>query len=264
MATGAPRGGHGGFTLVELITVMMILGILAIGTVRFIGDSSQGFASTVARTELASDARAGIDRLVRDVRNALPNSVRVSGSCLELIPVAGASRYLNLPVTSASSSFNSVPLDPLPLPAGARVAVYPNSGVYVLAGSGVVSPPITASAPGAGNVVQIAFAAPHSFPAHSPTRRYFVVTEPVSYCVAGDALYRYSGYGFAGTQPGIADLPAALPGRAMIAQQVTGAVPFRVSGATLNRNAVVQMDLRFERGGDAVRFEHSVQVRNVP
>lgn len=261
-----PAAGAGvaaGFTLVELVTVIVILGILALGTVSFIGDSSRGFASTVARTELASEARFLVDRLARELRNALPGSVRVSGSCLEFVPVVAASRYVTLPVATPATSFRAVPVEPLPLPATARVAVFPDGSAYTLASPGAISPVVTV-APGAGNEVTVDLAAPHRFASESPGRRFFVVTDPVSYCLDGGALYRYIDYGFAAAQPGPGTLPAGLPGRALMLEQLTSAAPFTVSGATLTRNAVVGLDLALARDGDAVRIEHLVQVRNVP
>ncbi|MDH3640891.1 MAG: type II secretion system GspH family protein [Gammaproteobacteria bacterium] len=253
-----------GFTLVELITVMMILGILSLGTVKFIGDSSQGFASTISRSELATDARFVVERLARDVRDALPNSVRVSGGCLEFVPVVGASSYTTLPVTSAAISFLSVPVDPLPLPAGARAAVFPDLNVYALGSPATVSPTVALSAPDAGNEVTVTMAAAHRFGSESPSNRYFLVTDPVSYCVDNARVWRYSGYGFVAAQPGPGGLPAAMPGRALVTQNVTTLAPFTLADATLSRNAVVGIDLEFTRGGDAVRIEHMVQIRNVP
>ena len=91
-------GGHsrraarvGGFTLIELVVVITVMGILSIGAVSFITDASDGYANTVRRTELGSTMRLAAERVTRELRNALPNSVRVSGNCLEFIPVEGGS-----------------------------------------------------------------------------------------------------------------------------------------------------------------------------
>jgi MSHA biogenesis protein MshO len=253
-----------GFTLVELVTVIVIMGILALGTVSFIGDSSRGLASTITRSELASDARFIVERLSRELRNALPGSVRVSGACLEYIPITGASRYVTLPVAVTASTFRSVPVDPLPVPAAVRVAVYPDNNAYELTSPGAVSPPVTLAIPDADNEVTVTFAAPHRFLSESPTRRYFLVTDPVSFCVDGDALYRYGDYGFMAAQPVPAELPDAVPGRSLVIERVTSSVPFALSGASLTRNAVVAVDLALARDGDSVRLEHLVGVRNVP
>ena len=59
-------------------------------------------------------------------------------------------------------------------------------------------------------------------------------------------------------------LPGGLPDRSLVAEQVDSPTPFQVSGATLSRNAVVEMDFIFARADDQIRIEHAVQVRNVP
>ena len=253
-----------GFTLVELITVMMILGILSLGTVKFIGDSSQGFASTISRSELATDARFVVERLARDVRDALPNSVRVSAGCLEFIPVVGASSYTTLPLITAATTFLSVPVDPLPIPANTRTAVFPDLNIYTLGSPAIISPTVALSAPDVNNEVTVTMAAAHSFVTESPSNRYFLVTDPVSYCVDAAQIWRYNGYGFVSAQPGPVALPGAMPGRALVTQNVTTLAPFTLNDATLTRNAVVGIDLEFTRDGDSVRIEHMVQIRNVP
>ncbi len=252
-----------GFTVVELVTVIIVLGILSIGTVKFIADSSSGYASTVSRAQLATDARFVINRLARELRDALPNSIRVSGSCIEHVPVVSASTYITLPVAISATSFRSVPVDPI-APAGARVAVYPNTGLYALGVPGIVSPAAVVSAPDASNEVTITLAAAHRFVAESPSNRYFFVLDPVSHCLDAGRLWRYQGYGFLAAQPVAADLPAAAPGRALLAESVAATVPFAYSAPTLTRNAVVEIALDFTSGADAVTIEHLAQVRNVP
>lgn len=258
------RRSSAGFTLVELITVIVILGVLGLGTVSFISDSSRGFAATVARTELGSEARFLVQRLSRELRRALPGSLRASGSCLEYIPIVGASRYVTLPVATPSSTFRSVPVDPLPVPAGVRVAVYPDASAYALASPGPLSPPVTVSGPDASNEVTVTMAAPHRFASESPGQRYFLVGEPISYCVDGGSLFRYVDYGFVASQPDPTTLPGTLPERAPLAQGVLGGAPFTVNGATHSRNAVVGVDMVLARDADQVSINHLVQVRNAP
>ncbi len=253
-----------GFTLVELVAVIMVMGILAVGTVRFITDSSAGLASTITRTELAGDARFAIDRISRSLRDALPNSVRVAGGCLEFVPILAASAYGTLPVAAAATSFLVVPFDPPPVVMGARAVVYPSAAVYTVGSPGVISEPVTLSAPDANNEVTVTMAAAHQFSAPSPNQRVFLVATPISYCVDGGSLWRYQDYGFVPLQPAATGLPTTRPNRALLAESVSTVAPFAVDTATLTRNAVVQIDITFSRDTDSVRIEDLVQVRNVP
>ncbi len=258
-----------GFTLVELIVVIILMGILAVGTVQFIADSSNGYAATARRSEIGSTARLAVERMARELRDALPNSTRVgnSGKCIELIPVRAASTYLELPLTTSASSFPAVPLEPGYINGGERVAVYPDSSasVYSLNEPGPVSPAVTVSAPDVNNVVTVAFAAPHRFSAESPQNRFFLIEPPVSFCLDGARLWRYASYGFVASQPLPATLPGSLPGRALIGEGVSSSsTAFTLSGATLTRNAVVVIDLDFATGVDSVHIGHVVQLRNVP
>ena len=88
------------FTLIELITVIMLLSILSIGTVRFLNDSAEGFLTGSQRGELAADLRQSVQVLGHALREALPNSIRVSssGECVEFVPVVNASVYLSAPI----------------------------------------------------------------------------------------------------------------------------------------------------------------------
>ncbi|NJN52657.1 MAG: prepilin-type N-terminal cleavage/methylation domain-containing protein [Gammaproteobacteria bacterium] len=67
-----------GFTLVELVVVVVVLGILSVGTVRFLNDASDGYAGTVSRTELSSAAR--LDRRTHRARTAQCATEQRAGS----------------------------------------------------------------------------------------------------------------------------------------------------------------------------------------
>lgn len=246
----------------ELVVVMSVLGILSVGTFMFIRNANTGYAATLNRSQMAEDARLTLARLVSELRRALPRSVRGSSECLEWVPVLSASSYLSAPVTSAATSIRAWPLDPMPSGANLRVSLYPDSTLYSLASPGPVSPVVTIGAPALDNSVELSFASAHQFVSESPQRKFFVVTEPVSYCFVGERLYRYSGYGYAASQPGPGALPSSLPGRALYADAVSGS--FAVNSATRVRNGEVLLDVVFSAGDEQVRMQQRVQVRNAP
>lgn len=256
-----------GFTIVELITVMVIMGILSVGTVRFISDGANGFATTLSRAAMVSDTQQLITRLSREVREALPSSIRVStsGDCLELIPIVGASVYLSAPVGSAATSMQTVPLDGAVVSATSRVAIAPTSNPYNLSTQSSISPAVTVATADINNEVAISFSAAHQFTQASAQNRFYLVESPISYCRQAGALWRYQNYGFLGVQPDLASLPNTLPNRALVAESIDPlSAVFNFTGATLQRNATVELNLQLQRGDDELAINHLVQLRNLP
>lgn len=287
-----------GFTLIELIVVISLLGVISLVSVGFITSTVQGYADMTRRDQLASSVKVAVERMARELRNALPNSIRVSsdGSCLEFIPSVAASVYQTVPTAVASTGFVSVPF--ALEPDTGRIAVYPiesngsdepgrpvgNNPIYDLDNHAIISPLMQV-----GNVLQasagmvtVQLSASHRFPADSPGRRYFIVEEPVSFCIEGTDLYRYQGdgsssYTFAETQASQATLSVLTePQRQLLATDIvtnpSGSQPFNYSDATLQRNGIVLFDLFVEDQSltvadptqEGIRVQFEVQVKNVP
>ncbi|MGH1431400.1 MAG: PulJ/GspJ family protein [Neptuniibacter sp.] len=287
-----------GFTLVELVIVITLLGIISLVTVGFISSSMQGYADLKRRDQLSASARVAVERMAREVRNALPNSIRVdgSGSCLEFIPAVAASRYLSLPTASAATSFDSVAYAVEPEFVTGRVAVYPidsnvsdeahkGNPIYKLDSNSIISPVLASALTlvQASGAVNISFlgGTSHTFPTDSPSNRYFIIDEPVSFCLVGTDLYRFQGengssYTFSVTQPSAATLNTlSEPNKALLASDVVspaGSQPFRYAEATLQRNAIVLFDMFVQdqilsvsdTTQEDIRIQFEVQVRNVP
>ena len=253
-----------GFTIVELILVMVVLSVLSIGAVQFISDSTEGYVSAGERAELAADVRLAIQRLNRELREALPNSPRVSGNCLEFIPVVGATVYTSAPIGYASQTVTLVPFSANGITPASRLAIGPGANPYQLGNNSDVSTTFVLTPPDAQNEVTATLAAPHQFVSASPQRRVYAVENPVSFCVDGGALWRYRNYGFQAVQPLPADLPVSMPGRALLVEQLDAAVtPFTLAPATLTRNAVVNVEMHFQRGGDTLEISHGIHMRNL-
>ncbi|GAB4512105.1 MAG: hypothetical protein Tsb0026_15800 [Sulfuricaulis sp.] len=69
-----------GMTLIELVVVITISGIIATMLGTFIVRPIQGYQATVRRAELVDAAEMALRRTARDIRQALPNSVRIRDS----------------------------------------------------------------------------------------------------------------------------------------------------------------------------------------
>ncbi|MEH6470156.1 MAG: type II secretion system protein [Halopseudomonas sp.] len=263
-----------GFTLIELVVVIVLLGIISFGSTQYIVNSAESYMDTARRERQGSAARVTVEKISRELRNALPNSVRtsVANDCIEFVPVLGGSIYTSLPLMTASNGFSSVPFIVDGAPDIGRVAVYPlnTDEIYDLsatsAAASSVSPRVTSSQAGLeGNAeVDVQLDREHQFPLDSPGRRWFMVSDPVSFCLDGERLYRYSDYGFFAIQPlpGGVNLTESVPQRHLLAIGTSG--NFVVQAATLQRNALVQLNLDFRERGEGVTINHEVQLRNVP
>ena len=82
----------------ELIIVMIIMGVMSVGIAGFIKLSTQTYLNVTERDELLANARFAVERLNREVRNALPNSMRTNGKCLEFVPIIASTVYTEIPV----------------------------------------------------------------------------------------------------------------------------------------------------------------------
>ncbi len=86
-----------GFTLLEAIVAIVITGILSAMVAKFIAGPVTGYVDSARRAELTDTADLVLRRLSREVRQALPNSLRVSTASgvvyIEFIATSGGGAY---------------------------------------------------------------------------------------------------------------------------------------------------------------------------
>lgn len=90
-----------GFTLIEVIVSIVLLGIVASMVAVFIRTPILGYRDAVDRAEITDQADLALRRIARDLRVALPNSVRVANdsagnTVLEFLQTRAGARYLSI------------------------------------------------------------------------------------------------------------------------------------------------------------------------
>ena len=84
-----------GFTLIELVLVIVLASIIVVVISTVFSHPLQGLVDQSRRGALVEQAAGAMNRMTRDVRLAIPNSLRVSadGQAVELMLIQGAARY---------------------------------------------------------------------------------------------------------------------------------------------------------------------------
>lgn len=271
-----------GFTLVELIIVLVLSSIIALMVGVAIRNPMQAFADTSRRASLTHMASMALARMESDILNAVPNSVRESGTVLELMPVSAAGRYRrgevgdNAALSPAQSDGDFSLLGNLSSPAsGTRMVVHPTSSDRLYAGaesgSAVITPAAT-SITVSDNVDDDSVHLSSSFRFDdigngSPDQRFYFTEGAVSYhcdTTAGN-IRRYAGYDTRSAQPvSRSVLPLSAATRNALLVDHVSACSFSYQPGTPQRSSLVMLSLTLTDQGESVTLVRQIHVVNAP
>ncbi|MGB6488638.1 MAG: prepilin-type N-terminal cleavage/methylation domain-containing protein [Steroidobacteraceae bacterium] len=212
-----------GFTLIELVVVIVISAIVAVFMVLFLDTPIESYFAQTRRSDLVDSAHRISDAVMVDARTALPNSMRVNAAAtaLELLATTGVARYYGtgdnpspgeeLTIGSSIPSFGTIdPFSTQPLPYSAKYVSVGNLGTWAYnSATGVMTPAgdsikviVNPGTPPSQGENQVTFSPVMTFQNAPPSaHNAYLVSGPVSYvCNPNPAnptagtLMRYSGY----------------------------------------------------------------------
>lgn len=293
------RHHDSGFTLVELIVVIVVSGALGMVVSQMIQRPIEGYQAQSRRAELVDIADTALRRMSRDLRDALPNSIRVGcgGGCMEYLQVTSGGRYRARPANNPFSlNFNPSQSDTsfevlgfLNNAGSIRTGSNPDdcrqslASCLVVYNTGLVGTDAynmdnaaTVTALNTSPRIVIGFdnsgfaSGDNAFPASSPDQHFFIVDTPVTYLcdLAQGSIRRYQGYNIRVSHTAV-DSHAELKGQsnpaedALLVDQIT-ACRFSYRPGTPSRNSLVTMELTVEAKGEKITLLQQAHVSNMP
>ncbi|MFT5531934.1 MAG: MSHA biogenesis protein MshO [Burkholderiaceae bacterium] len=262
-----------GFTLIEAIVVLTITALLAAVAAIFLHSPIQSYFDVSRRVAISDALDTALQRIGRDVRLALPNSVRVSadGQALEFLHTRTGGRYRSevdhagngdaLDFGDADSSFDILGA-PLALFTGDQIVVtnlgVPGADAYEATFAATPHVRRTYNGP-SGPISNITIDTDARFPFDSPGHRFQVVDTPVTYRCRAGVLTRYWDYVIQPDQPD----PPGDGQSAVLATQVS-ACYFGYAPGVTERSGLLSVQLALTSLDETTRLAYQVHVSNVP
>ncbi len=278
----ACRREHG-FTLVEMVTVIVLLGIIAVVLAPFIANAIQAWHDGKARAELVARGHLALERLAREVRLAVPNSLETlgAGQGIQFVRSRAGGRYIErfdnfgtaftrmnrrfrknatlangLYVMGGGLSVSAGDILVIGNTSPAALKVFPGNGPAV-ALTGVTA---TTSATDGTNQGHILGFANHRFLVDSPGRHFAIADQTVEVGLTGNTLRWHTAAGLTNYDAN-ADWGASDP----VLVDGVSAVSFTYAPGTPAATGVLRIDLTLATdAGNGIRLYHEVHVRNTP
>ncbi|HAG78354.1 MAG TPA: type II secretion system protein [Pseudomonas sp.] len=267
---------NSGFTLVELIMVIALSSIVAVMISTVMSRPLQGFADQSRRAELTDLAATALNRMARDIRLAVPNSLRTDNGALELLraPVGGRYRanladgqYQDPPACAVEPCripfAGPLLVNELSLPAEAWMIIYNVGGMGIGDGiwppldnaSSVITPKATINVDGSD--LELALSG-FRFRYASPQHRFYIADKVIGYSCQNGRLLR--------AEFDSLELSYNYANAALVVNSVDcTASRFKYDPGTNTRNGLVSLRLTLRgEAGETITLLQQVHVENAP
>lgn len=292
------NSSYRGFSLIELIIVIILTGILAGILFTIIRGPLQAYVQVERRATLVDIVETALQRMTREIRLALPYSVRANSpggyAAVEFLRTLDGGRYRSqgagrLKFNQSSGTFdvlntltNFTAVSTTSTASPSQECINSTADCLVVYNIGQPLSSVTAAATGIsanaylgassaykGDIAAISAVSANSlsfdnsdlswnFGLQSPQQRFHIVDTPVSFVCSGSAIYRYSDYPITENQQ-------SNPGGNvnLLIDHVTGC-SIQFDQPTLTRFGLLTIRITVTNSGESVSLLQQVHVTNIP
>ncbi len=233
-----------GFTLMEMIVTIVVGSFIMLGIAGYVQLGMKGYADTIDRQRIQTQAQFVLEKMTREIRHAVPNSFHVpkdASHCLEFVPIEYSGFYTFKNNDLEFLLGNDSTLNPIP--ANRRMVINPSR--YEDLQSASPQSLAVGNLAKTGDVFVVSGAA-STIGGTSISSRHYIYqnNSEVRYCFDNSQI----------TRNGIT-----------VADSVdTSVSDMHYLEPTLQRGGIVHINLEFTQNGERSVYQQDVQVLNVP
>ena len=273
-----------GMTLIEMVVSLLLISVIGAAVAVSVSPAIKSFLAQTQRATLVDATESALRRMARDIRIALPNSVRItntaSGFALEVVPTVDGGRYCATGLADCSTASQLLDFSVadnnfdilgcfedsgfLGASGGSSYRlvigntgneVYSGAPAVMTASGTTITITTTSGTCGVGTGRHhVALGTAFLFGEQSPRQRVFVVqasSAPVSYICDWSAgtLTRYAGYTFQSAQPTTAAAVGAATSTAVVAKGIpTNGCSVTSTTSNVQNTGIVILTLSLQAG----------------
>lgn len=241
-----------GFTLIEMVLTLVVGAILVMGIAGFVEFGTKGYADSVERQRLQTQAKFVLEKMTREIRHAVPNVFIQQDNCLSFYGIRESGFYAvsgaNLNFIVGDEGIDANKLKPLTLVINPTELIGSSHSLADLDNVFSLSSVEEFTSPAVSGATFSLVGAAHELIGNSVAHRLYITDgQPITYCLKNQRMERN-------------DQPLTDGGDGDFS--VIGTLKYQP--ATVQNSGIVHIDLSFSQGGETSHYQQQVQVLNVP
>ncbi len=233
-----------GFTLVELILSIVLFSIISYIGLSILKPVIEGYVDTKTKTLLFNEAQFAVERIGIELRNAIPNTIRVGNGYLQFAAFSQSAYYKQI------SEDNITYYSSLNFPrVGDNASIYNTKPEYLYTTSRMYK---------ILNINGDTLEFNKEISPSSPYHRVYIISTPVTFYIKNGKIYRSFDY------PIDEDVYGIDKGQYYIVANYVYSLKFSYTPGNFLHSGIVAIYLVMKKNGVELKYEHEVHIKNVP